>query len=46
MMHRMKRSMLVKFRSSRLALLLTVLLLSLGTASGGGKDPSIGSFVE
>ena len=38
-MHRMKRSMLVKFRSSLMAFFTTVLLVSLGSASAGGKDP-------
>ena len=38
-MHRMKRSMLVKSRSSLMAFFTTVLLVSLGSASAGGKDP-------
>ena len=37
-MHRMKRSMLVKSRSSLMAFFTTVLLVSLGSASAGGKD--------
>jgi len=39
MMHRMRRSMLVKSRSSLMAFFTTVLLVSLGSASAGGKDP-------
>jgi hypothetical protein len=38
MMHRMKRSMLVKSRSSLMAFFTTVLLVSLGSASAGGKE--------
>jgi hypothetical protein len=38
-MHRMRRSMLVKSRSSLMAFFTTVLLVSLGSASAGGKDP-------
>ena len=38
-MHRIKRSMLVKSRSSLMAFFTTVLLVSLGSASAGGKDP-------
>ena len=38
-MHRIKRGMLVKSRSSLMALFTTVLLVSLGKASAGGKDP-------
>lgn len=37
-MHRMKRSMLVKSRSSLMAFFTTVLLVSLGSASAGGKE--------
>src|SRR6266550_7234041 len=39
MMRRMRRSMLVKSRSSLMAFFTTVLLVSLGSASAGGKDP-------
>src|SRR5437016_12568368 len=39
MMHRMRRGMLVKSRSSLMAFFTTVLLVSLGSASAGGKDP-------
>jgi hypothetical protein len=39
-MRRMRRSMLVKSRSSLMAFFTTVLLVSLGSASAGGKDPS------
>ena len=39
-MHRMKRSMLVKSRSSLMAFFTTVLLVSLGGASAGGKECS------
>ena len=38
-MHRMRKSMLVKSRSSLMAFFTTVLLVSLGSASAGGKDP-------
>jgi hypothetical protein len=38
-MHRMRRGMLVKSRSSLMAFFTTVLLVSLGSASAGGKDP-------
>ena len=38
-MHRMRRSMLVKSRSSLMVFFTTVLLVSLGSASAGGKDP-------
>ena len=38
-MHRMRRSMLVKSRWSLMAFFTTVLLVSLGSASAGGKDP-------
>ena len=38
-MHRMRGSMLVKSRSSLMAFFTTVLLVSLGSASAGGKDP-------
>ena len=38
-MQRIRRSMLVKSRSSRMAFFTTVLLMSLGSASAGGKDP-------
>ena len=38
-MRRMRRSMLVKSRSSLMAFFTTVLLVSLGSASAGGKDP-------
>ena len=38
-MRRMKRSMLVKSRSNLMAFFTTVLLVSLGSASAGGKDP-------
>ena len=37
-MHRMRRSMLVKSRSSLMAVFTTVLLVSLGSASAGGRD--------
>ena len=39
-MRRGRRSMLVKSRSSLMAFFTTVLLMSLGCASAGGKDPS------
>jgi hypothetical protein len=39
-MQRMRRSMLVESRSSLMAFFTTVLLVSLGSASAGGKDPS------
>src|SRR5437016_5984579 len=39
MMHKMRRSMFVKSRSSLMAFLTTVLLVSLGSASARGKDP-------
>ena len=39
-MRRMRRNMLVKSRSSLMAFFTTVLLVSLGSASAGGKDPS------
>jgi hypothetical protein len=38
-MLRMRKSMLVKSRSSLMAFFTTVLLVSLGSASAGGKDP-------
>jgi len=38
-MHRMRRSMLVKSRSSLMEFFTTVFLVSLGSASAGGKDP-------
>ena len=38
-MHRMRRSMLVKSRWSLMAFFTAVLLVSLGSASAGGKDP-------
>jgi hypothetical protein len=38
-MHRMRRSMLVKSRSSVMAFFTTVLLVPVGSASAGGKDP-------
>ncbi len=38
-MQRTRTSMLVESRSSLMVLFTTVLLLSLGTASAGGKDP-------
>ncbi len=38
-MQRMRTSMLVESRSSLMVLFTTVLLLSLGSASAGGKDP-------
>lgn len=38
-MHRMRRSMLVKPRSRLMAFFTTVLLVSLNSASAGGKDP-------
>ena len=38
-MQRMRKSMLVKSRSSLMAFFTTVLLVSLGSASAGGKDP-------
>src|SRR5438874_9677782 len=38
-MRRMRRSMLVKSRSSLMAFFTTVLLVSLGSASAEGKDP-------
>jgi len=39
-MQRMRKSMLVEFRSSLMVFSTTVLLMSLGCASAGGKDPS------
>src|SRR6266850_3059665 len=39
MMHRMRRSMLVKSTWSLMTCLATVLLVSLGSASAGSKDP-------
>ena len=39
-MQRMRKSMLVEFRSSLMVFFTTVLLISLGCASAGGKDPS------
>ena len=39
-MQRMRKSMLVEFRSSLMVFFTTVLLVSLGCASAGGKDPS------
>jgi hypothetical protein len=42
-MHRMRRSTLVKSRSSLMALFTTVLLVSLGDASAGGKDDPLSS---
>ena len=39
MMNRMRRSMLVKSGWSLMAFFTTVLLVSLGSASAGGKDP-------
>src|SRR5258708_26174545 len=39
MMRRMRRSMLVKSGSSLMAFFTTVLLVSLGSASAGAKDP-------
>jgi hypothetical protein len=39
MVHRMRKSMLGESRSSLMAFLTTVLLVSLGSASAGGKDP-------
>ena len=39
-MQRMRKSMLVEFRSSLMVFFTTVLLMSLGCASAGGKDPS------
>ena len=38
-MQRMRKSMLVESRSSLIVFFTTVLLLSLGSASAGGKDP-------
>jgi hypothetical protein len=38
-MHRMRRSMLVKSRSNLMAFFTSVLLVSLGSASAGGKAP-------
>jgi hypothetical protein len=38
-MHRMRRSMLVKSRSSLMAFFTTVLPVSINSASAGGKDP-------
>ena len=38
-MHRMRRSMLVKSRWGLMAFFTAVLLVSLGSASAGGKDP-------
>jgi hypothetical protein len=46
MMHRMKRSMLVKSRSRLMAFFTTVLLVSLNSASAGGKDPLSPSLVR
>ena len=37
-MRRMRRSMLVKSRSSLMAFFTTMLLVSLGSVSAGGKD--------
>ena len=39
-MQRMRKSMLAEFRSSLMVCFTTVLLMSLGCASAGGKDPS------
>ena len=39
-MQRMRKSMLVEFRSSLMVFFATVLLMALGCASAGGKDPS------
>ena len=39
-MQRLRKSMLVKFRSSLIVCFTTVLLMSLGCASAGGKDPA------
>ena len=39
-MQRMRKSMLVKSRSSLMAFFTTVLLMALGCVSAGGKDPS------
>ena len=39
-MQRMRKTMLVEFRSSLMVFFATVLLMSLGCASAGGKDPS------
>src|SRR5258708_33110572 len=39
MMHRMRRSMLVKSTWSLMTFLTTVLLMSLGSASAGSEDP-------
>ena len=39
-MQRMRKSMLVEFRSSLMVFFATVLLVSLGCASAGDKDPS------
>ena len=39
-MQRMRKNMLVEFRSSLMVFFTTVLLTSLGCASAGGKDPS------
>src|SRR6266513_2813243 len=39
MMHRMRRSMLVKSTWSLMTFVTTVLLMSLGSASAGSKDP-------
>src|SRR6266478_9321988 len=39
MMQRMRKSMLVEFRSSLMVFFTTVLLVSLGCASAGSKDP-------
>ena len=38
-MHRMRRSMLVKSRSNLMAFFTTVFLVSLDSASAGGKNP-------
>src|SRR5438552_17853481 len=46
MMRRMRRSMLEKSRSSLMAFFTTVLLVSLGSASAGGKDPLCPSSVR
>src|SRR5207248_10459821 len=45
-MRRMRRSMLVKSRSSLMAFFTTVLLVSLGSASAEGKDPLFPSPVR
>src|SRR5438067_12266778 len=46
MLRRMRRSMLEKSRSSLMAFFTTVLLVSLGSASAGGKDPLCPSSVR